>query len=480
VKDEDVILRGNEAFEIEVRGFDHIPEPERNMSLRQVDFLWVGTSVNLFAFALGSIAIGLGLNLWQALAACVVGNLTYAFMAYGSILTTRAGFPVSTLARAAFGMRGNLPNALLSWIASVAFEVINTVFGVEALLALFQVVGWKDSGALGKLLAVSLQLVLCGGIAVLGHATMVWFQRVFAALVGTALLIIFAFTADKVDWAAAATPQVHVAFTTFAAFMTAAAVVASNPLSFLFNGPDWVRYLPSATPGRSIFQHVFWASYLPSLAMTMMGAFCATLGDMADPVAGLKPFMPPWLFMVFIFAVVGGSLANNVPTYYSSGLSLQAIGLKVHRYAATLLDVLVSTAIALYILFVQDFSTALNDFVALLVAWVGPFGGVWICDGYLRRGQYDARAIHSSQGSAGRYWGYRGLNLRGCVAVAAGIAIAAMTMKSPLYDGPLAVALGGVDLSWVLGLPVSMLTYWLLRADRSGFRMPEAAVNKRE
>jgi nucleobase:cation symporter-1, NCS1 family len=55
-----------------------------------------GTSVNLFAFALGSIAITLGLNLWLALAACVVGNLTYAYMAYGSIVTVRAGLPVST------------------------------------------------------------------------------------------------------------------------------------------------------------------------------------------------------------------------------------------------------------------------------------------------------------------------------------------------------------------------------------------------
>jgi nucleobase:cation symporter-1, NCS1 family len=460
---EDVILHGNEVFEIEVRGFDHIPEPERNMALRHVDYLWVGTSVNLFAFALGSIAITLGLNLWLALAACVVGNLTYAYMAYGSIVTVRAGLPVSTLARAAFGIRGNLPNALLSWIASVAFEVINTVFGVEALLALFQVVGWNDSGNAGKLLAALLQLVLCGGIAVLGHATMVWFQRIFAALVGVALLVVIAFTAGKVDWANAGLPHAHLTTAaTAAAFLTAAAVIASNAMSFLFNGPDWVRYLPSATPARPIFSHVFWASYLPSLAMTMMGAFCATLGDMSDPVAGLKPFMPPWLFVVYIFAVVGGSLASNVPTYYSSGLALQAIGFKLHRYTATMLDVVVSTAIALYILFVQDFSTALNNFVALLVLWVGPYGGVWICDGYLRRGKYDALAIHSKEGATSRYWGWRGLNPSGCIAIAAGMAVAAMTMKSPLYDGPIATALGGADLSWILGLPVSMFSYWLL------------------
>ncbi len=461
---EDVILHGNDVFAIEVRGFDHIPEAERNMTLRGADYLWVGNSVNLFTFALGALAITMGLSLWLAFAACLAGNLTYAYLAYGSIITTRAGLPVSTLARAAFGMRGNLPNALLSWLASVAFEVINTIFGAEALLALFDLLGWSHSGRPGKLVAVLLQLVLCGGIAVLGHATMVWFQRLFAALVGIALLLVFAFTVGKVDWAGAAIPHAHLtSAATAAAFLAAAGVVASNPISFLFNGPDWVRYLPAPTPARSIFRHVFWPSFLPAMMLTLMGAFCATLGDMSDPVAGLKPFLPPWLFIIYIIAVVGGSLASNVSTYYSSGLSLQAIGLRVHRYAATILDVIVSTLIALYILFIQDFSTALNDIISLVIVWCGPFGGVWICDGYLRRGRYDARAIHSRQGAGGGYWGWRGLNPAGCAAILAGMAIAVLTMKSPLYNGPIATALGGADLSWILGLPVSMLVYWLLR-----------------
>jgi purine-cytosine permease-like protein len=233
-------------------------------------------------------------------------------------------------------------------------------------------------------------------------------------------------------------------------------------MSFLFNGPDWVRYLPSAMSARPIFWHVFWASFVPSLVVTMMGSFCATLGNMEDPVAGMKPFMPPWLFIVYIFAVVGGSIASNVPTYYSSGLTLQAIGLNLHRYAATLLDAVVSTTIALYILFVYDFTTALNNFVALLIVWVGPFGGVWMCDGYLRRGQYDSRAIHSREGAGGRYWGWRGLNPLGYVAIALGMIVAALTMVSPIYNGPIAVALGGADLSWILGLPVSAISYWLL------------------
>jgi len=462
--DEEILRNGNPVFGIEVRGFDHIPEAERNMTLWHADSLWIGTSVNLLPFALGALAITLGLTLWQALAASLLGNLTYAYVGLGSIVTVRAGLPVSTLARAAFGMRGNLPNAALSWLASVAFEVINTIFGVEALLALFRLLGWADPGSAGKLAAVVVQLVLCGGVAVLGHATVAWFQRAAAGLVSVPLLVVFLTTAGRVDWAHAAQPHAQLsAGSAVAVFLTAAAIIASNPLSFLFNGPDWVRYLPSATPARSIFHHVFWASFIPTAMLTMMGALCATLGDMADPVAGLKPLMPAWLFIVYVVAVVVGSLASNVPTYYSSGLSLQAMGLRLHRYAATLLDVVVSTAIALYILFVQDFMTALNDFVALLVVWVGPYGGVWIADAYLRRGAYDAHAQHDRQARSGEYWGFRGLNRSGCVALAAGMGIAALTMKSPLYDGPLAVASGGADLSWILGLPVSMLVYGLLR-----------------
>jgi nucleobase:cation symporter-1, NCS1 family len=458
--EETVIPHSNEAFGIEVRGFDHIPEPERNMTLRQVDLFWVANSVNLFSFAIGALAIAQGLSLWMAIAACVVGSLAYVYVSYGSILSVRAGLPLSTLTRAAFGMRGHLPNSVLSWVASVAFEVINTIFGVEALLALFQLLGWADPGAAGKLLAVLLQLVLCGGIAVLGHATMIWCQRVFAVLVSVALFVVIAVIVGNHEFTLASTP--HVLLTpgaTVAAFLTACAAVASNPLSFLFNGPDWVRYLPSATPGRPVFRHVFWASYLPSLALTAMGAICATLGDMSDPVAGLKPFIPSWLFIVYIFAVIGGSLANNIPTYYSSGLALQAIGLKLHRNVATGLDVVVSTAIALYILFVQDFSTALNNFIALLVVWVGPYGGVWICDGYLRRGTFDFHAIHAKDGPAGRYWGWRGINLPGGIALLSGMIAAALTMKSPLYTGPVAIALGGADISWMVGLPASALIY---------------------
>ncbi len=127
IEGEALIQNRNPVFGVEIRGFDHIPEAERNMTLKQVGLLWLGNNLNLFCIVVGCFAITRGLSLWWALAACVIGNLPYAYVALGSICTVRAGFPVTTLSRAAFGMRGNFPNAFLGWIASGRFfEVINT------------------------------------------------------------------------------------------------------------------------------------------------------------------------------------------------------------------------------------------------------------------------------------------------------------------------------------------------------------------
>jgi len=68
--------------------------------------------------------------------------------------------------------------------------------------------------SLSAVWSVVVQLLLCGGIAVLGHATMVWFQRIFAIAVSLALLLVFGCTLPQVDWAHAAATHVTMTTTT--------------------------------------------------------------------------------------------------------------------------------------------------------------------------------------------------------------------------------------------------------------------------
>lgn len=310
---------GNPVFGIERHGFDFIPEHERTMTLREGGLFWVAANANLFFVTVGVIAFGLGLSLWQALLAVVVGNALFAYVAYASIAGVRAGLPNMTLTRAAFGIRGNRLHAFFAWVTSVAFEVINTVFGAFAVLALFGVLGWQDPGVVGRLLALAAVFGLSAVVAVLGHATMVYVERIFAVLLVVALALVFFYVVGGVDWGAGPEDPLPVG-AAVGLLLVAAGVVAAGPLSYLWNAADFLRYLPSRTSSGSIFWTVLLAGGGMAVFLGAMGVLLASRGDMSDPVAGVQPFVPGWLFLVYIFAVVGGTIANNVLTFYSSGL----------------------------------------------------------------------------------------------------------------------------------------------------------------
>jgi purine-cytosine permease-like protein len=449
-------------LELERRGFDHIPEGERRMTLRDTAYFWVGTNANLFFVSVGVIAIELGLAVWEALVAVLLGTLLFAVVAVSSIGGVRSGLPTMTLTRAAFGPRGNVPHAVLAWASLVAFEAINCIFGVYALLALLVKAGWDDPGAAGKVLATVVVLGVSGAIAIYGHATLVYVQRVFAVGLTGVLLVVLAYSAAELDWTARGPGNGDLSSgQVLAGILAAGAVIASGPVSYLFNAPDFVRYLPGATPGRAIFWTVLLSSGVIALFLSVMGVLLAARGDMSDPVAGVEPFVPGWLYVLYIVAAVGGSIANNVVAYYSSGLCLQSVGLPLKRYQATVLDTAISTAMVLYVLLVRDFTTVLHDFVALLLTWLSPFGAVWVTDGLLRRWRYEPDQIHDL-GEGGRYWGWHGVNLQGLVALLVGVVVCVLTVNASSFQGPVSEALGGADLTWTLGPLTSAALYWAL------------------
>jgi nucleobase:cation symporter-1, NCS1 family len=450
----------NPVFGLERRGFDHIPEDERTMTLRDTAYFWVGMNANLFFVAVGVIALESGLRVWQALVAVVLGTLLFATVALASIGGVRAGLPTMTFTRAVFGPRGNLPHVVLAWAASVAFEAINCIFGVYALLALMPLLGWEDPGSAGKILATLVVLGASAVIAIYGHATMVYLQRVFAVALTLVLVLVLAYCVGGVDWSASG-PGKLTTWETIAVILAAGAVIASGPISYLFNGPDWVRYLPSRTASGAVFWTVFLASGVIALFLSVMGVLLASRGDMSDPVGGVQPFVPQWLYILYILAAVGGSIANNVGAYYSSGLCLQSAGLPLRRYQATALDTVVSTAMVLYILLVEDFTTVLHHFVALLVVWLGPFAAVWMTDGLMRRWHYDPAEVHDV-GPTGAYWGWHGINPRGWIALLAGVAVCLLSINAPILQGPVSDALAGADLTWTVGPLVSAAAYWAL------------------
>ncbi|MEU8133707.1 purine-cytosine permease family protein [Streptodolium elevatio] len=446
---------------VEQHGYDYIPESDRYMTPRQLGLFWMGINAYQFFFVLGSIAVGMGLSLVQAIIAIACGNLLFGVVAYCSVAGPRAGMPTTAFSRAAFGVLGNRVNAVCTWAMSLGFKTVNGLLGVFAMLALFDQLGWHDSGgALGKVVAT---VVVLGGsivIAVYGHRALVRVQPYFAAAVTLIFLLIVGNIVGDVDWGwkpdDPATGWGGVALV-----LIACALISSGPLSYMVVAPDYARYLPSGTPTRKIFRAVFAGGAGMVMFLGTVGAVAATRADLSDPVAGMEPLLPGWLFVLYIVASFTGAVGNNASVFYSSGLAIQAIGIPARRWVATAVDAMLALAAVLWVLFIYDFEHALNEFLALVVVWAGPFCAVWITDGVMRRWTYDRESVHIST-PASRYWGTAGVNVAGIVSMLAGMATALLTINSALVKGWLSTRMDGADLSWFLPLIVSAAAYAVL------------------
>ena len=465
--DDREVDHGNPVMGLELRGFEEIPAAWRRMRVDQVYQLWFGTNANLIFVTFGALGIVSGLSFWQAVGAVVIGSFAYLYVGICSIGAARSGMPVTTFSRASFGVRGNFPNAFLAWIVSVGFEAVNTIYGVFAFSALFKVLGWNDADTTLRLVAIVLQLALGAGIAVLGHATLVYLQRFFAFFIGLILLLIGFWIIPLVNFSRPASVELTAGFSIAATILTAAGIVASGAISYVYNAPDWVRYLSPGISNGKIVGHVTAAAVIPSLALSIIGVMMGTLGDMADPVGAMEPFLPTWLFICYIVAAIGGAISNNAPTYYSSGLAIQAMGIPLHRHWATLLDSLIATCIVIYVIFVSDFLSSLNNFLSFLVVWAGPYAGVWVADGLKRRWRFDASAIHDTSGQQSAYWYKSGVNPIGWSSLLLGMIAAVLTMHSPVFVGAIAQLLDGADISWIVGFFVSLIAYEAMARGRA-------------
>ncbi|MFF8844217.1 hypothetical protein ACF08N_16100 [Streptomyces sp. NPDC015127] len=85
----------------------------------------------------------------------------------------------------------------------------------------------------------------------------------------------------------------------------------------------------------------------------------------------------------------------------------------------------------------------------------------------LRRGRYDGHAL-TDETPGSLFWYIGGVNWAGALALAAGVTTAALCVNT-VYTGPIAGALGGVDLALPVGMVVASGAYAILmRGSRNG------------
>lgn len=451
-----IVPATDRAGQIEQHGIDYIPPTERHGRARELFAVWAMSNVTYLYIVLGGTMILLGLNVWQALAVIVAGNLFWALVGLLAVSGPSSGTPSGVVARSMFGVRGNRVNvAIVGWAIAVSYEAINLIVGALAGFAFIEQIGLTASTPV-KLIIVAATAVVTLAISVYGHATIVRVSNWFAAglVACCAILAVFVIQAADVHYVPTSAPH---GTALWAAAFAGLTIIASGPLSW-GSGADYARYLPETTSPRATAAWTAIGGFAPAVLLGALGVLAGTAVDMTDPQTSLAAILPGWFYPVFLLAIVVGSITNNVLTAYSSGLSLQAVGVKASRAFTVFFDGIVGVSLALYALFVSNFMDTVSSILELSVSLLGPSLAIYGADIILRRNRYDGQALHDESPTS-PFWYRNGVNWCGVTAQLFGTVLAVLCVNTTILVGPVASALGGADLSCVVGPVVGSSIY---------------------
>jgi nucleobase:cation symporter-1, NCS1 family len=457
------------AGQVEQHGIDFIPDDERHGRARELFAVWAMSNITYLYIVLGGTMILLGLNTWQALGVIVGGNLFWLLVGLLAVSGPSAGTPSSVVMRSMFGVRGNRVNvAVVGWVIAVCYEAINLTVGALAGFVFIEQIGLRATTPV-KLIIVLATAVVTLAISVYGHATIVRVSGWFAVglVVCCVVLAVFVVQHSNVHYVPSDAPH---GTALWAAVFAGLTIIASGPLSW-GTGADYARYLPATTSPRSTAAWTALGGFAPAVLLGVLGVLAGTAVDMTDPQTSLRAIVPGWFYPMFLLVIVVGSVTNNVLTAYSSGLALQAVGIKASRAVTVFFDGIVGVALALYALFVSNFMDTVNSILELSVSLLGPSLAIYGADIIMRRNRYDGRALHDESPTS-PFWFRNGINWAGVTGQIVGTSIALLCVNTTIFVGPLAHALGGADLSCLVGPVVGSAVYTglTLRARRQPYR----------
>jgi purine-cytosine permease-like protein len=174
----------------------------------------------------------------------------------------------------------------------------------------------------------------------------------------------------------------------------------------------------------------------------------------------LPSALPAWFLAPYLLLLFFNLLAVNAIDLYSSGLTLQTIGLRVKRWVATLIDMVICTVLAAIAIFNANFNTLYGEFLSLLIIFLAPWCAIYLTDAWLRRNTYNAEGLLARVG--GPYWYQGGINPAGIIAMIGGMIASALWLNSTLLQGPLSRLFGNSDMSVFTGFIVAGVLYFLL------------------
>lgn len=442
---------------VEVRSIDWVPLDERHGKLWHQAPLWFLGNFQYFSIPIGFIGPAMGLSLgWTALASILGIAVGTLFMAFHASQGPHMGLPQMIQSRAQFGYRGVIVPLLATLFTYLAFNIADTVLMGEGLNSAF---------GLNPMVVSVVVSVGAVALAIFGHD---WVHKAFRILLYVSLPLMTILTIGIMlgHGGGQAPAAGHYGFT-WVAFMAQFAAAAAYNITYAPYVSDYSRYLPANTRVGAVIASVFFGASTAAIWLIILGAWLAIYLGASDGLAGLLkagnnvfPFLGDAVAILSVLALwatmgmnaYGGALTVLTsidsfrpvkPTRNARIITIVALGVVWFGVSSVITSGAVATVF-----------TALTLMLYLLVPWTATN----LIDYFVvRKGEYSIADLFTPKGIYGA-WSWRGL-----VAFAVGfLAEVPFMVLPPAYTGPIAQALGGVDIAWLVGLAVTSVAYVIL------------------
>ncbi|RKN69589.1 cytosine permease [Microbacterium sp. CGR2] len=441
---------------IEIKSIDWVPLTERTGKPSSLFSIWFMSNANITTLATGMVGVAMGANFLVSVLAIVLGvGVGTVFTAFHSAQGPQLGLPQMIQSRAQFGYRGVAIVCLVVVASIVGFNIFNQLLAGQVLTATTGI----DAGAWWYILITGLALTL----AIVGyywiHRVQKWLTWLFLATFGVftivAMVVLPLAPADwsfeNVNW-----PALLVQFAAAAAYALGWAPYVS----------DYSRYLPPQTSPRKALFYTATGVIVGAGWLMILGAFVASLFADADPVAALAAAadaIMPGLGVALLWSALPALITVITINIYAASIELITVADSFRSVRPTRLTRIVAcTIIGLggllgAALSTGEFLDSFGSFLVVLLYVLVPWTSVNLVDYYLvRRGRYAIAEMFRPHGIYGA-WGWRGL-----AAYAIGILAMIPFVVTTWFVGPIAAAIGGVDVALFVGLAASGVAYVLL------------------
>ncbi len=446
---------------IEIRSIDYVPDAERHGGLASQFTLWLAANLQITAIVTGALAVVFGGDVLWSLVALFLGQVIGgAVMALHAAQGPQLGLPQMISSRVQFGVYGAMLPIIAVCLMYIGFSASGCVLAGQATAQLLGV---------GEAAGIVIFSCLIVAVTLFGYRFIHVLGRV-ASVVG---VIVFVYMFSRLF----ATHDVSVLLAerhfSLSSFLLAMSLSASWQIAYGPYVADYSRYLPRDTSVLRVFAAVGLGSVIGSQVSMTFGVFAAALAgtqfehhEVAYIVGlGATGMAASLLYFGIAFGKVTVTSLNAYGSFMSMATMVSAFrrGRRLsvrHRllYIVTMVGVSALLALAGR----HSFLKAFESFILCLLAVFTPWSAINLIDYYcFTRSRYDVPALSDPDGRYGRW------NRTGIVIYLIGILVQIPFLATAFYTGPLVALLGGVDVSWVVGLLVPGVLYYLLgRASR--------------